>query len=178
MSHTTQAKTKDNIKWVYGFKLHALVDAKYGVPLALSVTTGSRHDSQELSHLIEQAKESYEWLAPEFAVADRAYDSAAIHQTLYFHHRIKPIINIRRPSNAELYGGIYTRQGVPTCLGKVPMRYVGNKKGLRVYRCREGGCGLKDSTHGGVRHCDTVYRQDPSEDIRLFGVVRRDSRRW
>ena len=47
----------------------------------------------------------------------------------------------------------------------------------RVYRCPDEGCKLKESYHGGVRHCDTTYRHDPSENLRLFGKVRRDSKR-
>ena len=31
---------------------------------------------------------------------------------------------------------------------------------------------------GGIRHCDTEVWEDPSQNIRLFGVVRRDSEEW
>ena len=179
VGHTTQAKTSDNLKWVFGYKLHMVADANYGIPLAQFVTTGSRHDSQELPRLIDHAKGLYDWFGPNVAIADRGYDSAANHQALWFGHGIIPIIHIRKPSNADLYQGIYTKEGVPTCLGMVPMEYVGtDRQGRRVYRCRKEGCDLKDSMKGGVRHCDITYRQDPKEDIRLFGVVRRSSRRW
>ena len=30
----------------------------------------------------------------------------------------------------------------------------------------------------GLRHCDTEYWPDPTEDLRIFGVIRRQSRRW
>ena len=164
---------------MFGYKLHMVADANYGIPLAQFVTTGSRHDSQELPRLIDHAKGLYDWFGPNVAIADRGYDSAANQQALWFGHGIIPIIHIRKPSNADLYQGIYTKEGVPTCLGMVPMEYVGtDRKGRRVYRCRKEGCDLKDSMKGGVRHCDTTYRQDPKEDIRLFGVVRRSSRRW
>lgn len=180
VGHTTQAKSSDNLKWVFGYKLHMVADAEYGVPLAQVVTTGSRHDSQELPRLIDRAKALYGWFAPNVAIADRGYDSAAIHKTLWFDHGIIPIIHIRRPSSEDpLYEGIYTKEGVPTCVGMVPMEYVGtDRKGRRVYRCRKDGCKLKDSYHGGVRHCDTTYRHDPSENLRLFGKVRRSSKRW
>ena len=68
-----------------------------------------------------------------------------------------PVIHIRKPSNTSLYKGIYTEEGVPTCIGMVPMEYVGtNKDGHHLYRCRRDGCHLKDSPNGGIRHCDTV----------------------
>ena len=31
---------------------------------------------------------------------------------------------------------------------------------------------------GAIRHCDTEVWEDPAENIRLFGVVRRDSQEW
>jgi hypothetical protein len=40
------------------------------------------------------------------------------------------------------------------------------------------GCHLKDSNRGGTRHCDTEVWEDPGKNIRLFGVIRRDSRDW
>ena len=33
--------------------------------------------------------------------------------------------HIRRPPNAKLYKGIYTEEGVPSCVGMEPMEYIG-----------------------------------------------------
>ena len=117
---------------------------------------------------------------PREAIADRGYDSVANHHALWDGHGIIPIIHIRRSSNGEtLQDGLYTTKGVPTCLGMVPMKYVGtDKKARYVYRCREEGCELNESNQGGVRHYDTIYRQDPLKNIGLFGVIRRNGRRW
>ncbi len=179
VKHSPQANNKEGIVWMYGYKLHMVVDANYGIPLAQFVTTGKRHESEELPPLIDKAKRINSWFAPKVAIADRGYDSAANHQSLWFVHRIIPVIHIRKPSNTDLYQGIYTKDGVPTCIGMVPMDYVGtNQKRHRLYRCRQEGCQLKDSPAGGIRHCDTEYVQDPMEDIRLFGIIRRKSKRW
>ena len=179
VKHSHQANNKEGIIWVFGYKEHMLVDANYGIPIAQFITTGSRHESQELPVLIEKAKRLHSWFAPKVAIADRGYDSAANHQALWFDHRIIPVIHIRKPSNTDLYQGIYTKDGVPTCIGMVAMEYAGtNKKGHRLYLCRQEGCHLKDSPNGGIRHCDTAYIQDPMEDIRLFGIIRRQSKRW
>jgi hypothetical protein len=179
VTHSPQSNNRDGIDWVFGYKVHMVADANYGIPLAQFVTTGSRNDSPELPALIERAKATYDWFSPEVAIADRGYDSAANHQTLWFGHGIIPVIHIRKPSNTGLYQGIYTKEGIPTCLGQVPMEYVATDgRGHHVYRCRREGCDLKNSFKGGVRYCDTVYKQDPNEDIRLFGVIRRDSRKW
>lgn len=184
VSHTTQTMDSDGLKWVFGYKLHMMGDANYGIPLASVVTTGNRNDSQEVATLMEKAKLLHRrWhFSPSVAIADKGYDSAAIHRLLWRDHHVVPIIPVRsRPGNdpRDLYDDIYNREGVPLCLGMVPMEYKGtDQQGRRVYQCRESGCDLKDSYLGGIRHCDTVFRFDPSSNLRLFGVVRRSSRRW
>ena len=83
----------------------------------------------------------------------------------------------QNPQNA-LFDGIYTKDGIPTCLGQVPMEYQGSDpvKG-HLYRCRAGGCHLMDSRRG-ISYCQDEVWEDPRRDIRLFGVLRRDSPEW
>ena len=126
--------------------------------------------------MIARVEALYPWFSPSAVVADRGYDSMANHE--YLHQKgILPVIHIRRKANAALYDGIYTEQGVPTCLGQVPMEYVRSdpEKG-HLYRCK--GCHLADSMRGGIRHCDSQVWEDPAKNIRLFGVVRRGSQEW
>ena len=180
VSHSPQSRDKDGIEWVFGYKVHMVASANYGVPLTHFVTTGSRHESPTLPMLIEQAKRTHNWFAPTHAIADRGYDSAANHHAMWFEHNIVPIIHIRKPNAKDgLYDGIYTENGVPTCMGMVPMQYIAtNGQGHHLYKCRQEGCHLLDSPQGGTRHCDTTYILDPNENIRVFGVLRRASRRW
>ena len=175
---SVKSRNKDATEGFFGYKRPAVADANYGIPLAQFVATGRRNDSPELPALMARAKARYGWFQPAVAVADRGYDAASNHQ--YLHRQgIIPVIHIRRPSNKTgLYQDIYTQDGVPTCLGMVPMEYVAtNQDGHHLYRCRREGCHLL-AAKGGLRHCDTEYWQDPAEDLRLFGVIRRQSRRW
>ncbi len=179
VTHSPQSRNRDGVEWVFGYKVHLVADANYGIPLAQFVTTGSKHESPRLPELVDRARGMYEWFMPEVAIADRGYDSAANHQFLWLDRGIKPVIHIRKPSNTDLYQGIYTKEGVPTCLGMVPMEYVATDgKGHHLYRCRQEGCHLQSSPKGGIRHCDTTYLQNPEEDLRLFGVIRRNSKQW
>ena len=142
------------------------------------MTTASRNDSPELPRLMDHAKNVLPWLQPRVAIADRGYDAASNHEYLYQRGTV-PIIHIRRPSNQKLRRGIYTKTGVPTCLGQVPMEYAGNDPNRGwLYRCRIGGCHLARSFTGGTRHCDDWTWENPAEDIRMFGVIRRDSPEW
>ena len=171
------ARAKEGGKeWHHGYKVHMVADANHGVPLTHIVTTAKRNDSPELPAVIARTEALYPWFQPAAVMADRGYDSMANHK--YLHQKgILPIIHIRRKANAALYDGIYTEQGVPTCLGQVPMEYVRSdpEKG-HLYRCK--GCHLADSMRGGIRHCDSQVWEDPSQNIRLFGVVRRGSQEW
>ena len=171
---------KDGKKeWQFGYKSHAVADAKYGLPLGQIVTTASRNDSPELPAVIEHTKTLLPWFKPKVAIADRGYDALSNHE--YLHRRgIIPIIHIRKPTAADgLYDGVYTKAGVPVCMGQVPMEYVGsNPKRGRLYRCRSEGCHLKGSFKGGGLHCRDWVWEDPAKNLRLFGVIRRDSPEW
>ena len=175
---SVKSKNRDSTEGFFGYKRPAVADANYGIPLAQVVATGRRNDSPELPALMARDKARHSWFQPAVALADRGYDAASNHQYLR-RQGIIPVIHIRRPSNRTgLYQDIYTQDGVPTCLGMVPMEYVTtNGAGHHLYRCRREGCHLL-AAKSGLRPCDTEYWQDPAEGLRLFGVIRRQSRRW
>lgn len=180
VTHSSQSRGS-NTKLVFGFKAHTLADANYGLPLTVIVTAGNRNDSPLLPPLVERAKGQYNWFAPKVAIADRGYDAASNHEALWHGHGIIPVIHMRKPSSQTngLHNGVYTARGEPTCLGGVGMEYVGDdEKGRYMYQCRNEGCHLKETSSGGVRYCDSTYTQDPMENIRLFGVVRRAGPEW
>ena len=164
-------------EWHHGYKVHMVADANYGVPLAHLVTTAKRNDSPELPAVIARTEALYPWFNPSVVIADRGYDSTANHEHLHG-KGIIPVTHIRRTKAHDgLHDGIYTKHGVPTCLGNIPMEYVRSdpEKG-HLYRCK--GCHLAGTMIGGVRHCDTEVWEDPSDNIRLVGVIRRDSQEW
>ena len=166
-------RTKEGGKeWHHGYKVHMAADAHYGLPLAHIVTTAKRNDSPELPSVVRRAEALYPWFQPAAVIADRGYDSKANHEWLHTKN-IVPVIHIRRTDK----NSIYTLEGVPTCLGNIPMEYVRTdpQRG-HLYRCR--GCHLAGSMRGGIRHCDTEVWEDPSQNIRLFGAIRRDGPEW
>ena len=59
------------------------------------------------------------------------------------------------------------------------MTYVRSDHGRgRLYRCQPEGCHLKGSFKGGTRHCTDWGWEDPTKDLRLFGLIRRDGEEW
>ena len=179
ITHSPQSRDEEGKAWVFGYKQHMVADANHGIPIYAFLTPGNRNESPLLPRLFKEAKATFDWFNPKVAMADRGYDSAANHQFLH-KQGILPIIHIRKSSaDSGLYHGLYNEQGVPICLGKVPMEYVATTdKGHHLYRCRKDGCQLPTHRKGSVRHCDTFYLQDPTEDIRLFGSIRRDGPKW
>ena len=175
------AKAKEGgTEYFFGFKVHMVADATYGIPLAQVVTAGNRNDSPVLPDVMKQAEAMYDWWKPRVAIADRGYDSSANHNWLDARGVI-PVIHIRQTSHTKdkLHDGIYTKEGVPTCLGGIPMEFVETDPatGHHHYICQEGGCHLKGKK-GGVIYCDSEVWENPSNNIRLFGKIRRDSPEW
>jgi len=72
-------------KEAFGYKLHALVDAQTGVPIALIVGEGTPHDSQLAIPLLKRARP---WLKKVgYVLADKGYDSNEI--VLFIAKRLK-----------------------------------------------------------------------------------------
>ena len=164
-------------EWHYGYKLHMVADANHGIPLGMVVTTASRNDSPELPVVMDKAREWFPWFRPTAVMADRGYDAMTNYRHLQRHGAV-PVILIRELSRTKLYDGIYTKEGVPTCLGQIPMRWVRTDPatGHHLYRC--AGCDLAGTKAGTVLRCDDEMWEDPAQNPRLFSPIRRQSPEW
>jgi hypothetical protein len=98
-----KGKRKDGTAWEkvirwFGYKLHLLVDSKYELPLAFSLTKASAGDSPELLPLVEEVEEKHAEMAARARelAADKAYDSAENKAALFDDHGIKPFIDHRQ----------------------------------------------------------------------------------
>lgn len=174
--NSARAKGANGKEWHYGYKLHLVADATYGLPIEGYVTTAKRNDSPELPVLMDTAKRHHGWFRPRYVMADRGYDSLANHKTIQAHNAT-PVIPIRKPANADLYEGVYTTEGAPVCLGMKPMEWVKTSpdKG-HLYRCSAEGCHLKERR--GVHHCAYTVWENRQDNPRLFPAVRRNSDEW
>ena len=174
--NNARSKRKDGKDWYYGYKLHIVADAVYGLPIAGYVTTASRNDSPELPNVLDSARRAHNWFRPDYVIADRGYDAQSNHLAVLQRGGI-PIIGIRRLAGDQLYEGTYTKEGIPVCLGMKPMEYVRSEAGKGdLYRCSQGGCHLK--TRRGVRHCEDSIWENRQDNPRRFGPIRRDSKEW
>ena len=175
---TAKAKTgtKDAIEWRFGYKYHLIADADYGIPLYGYLTTASRNDTLELPPLLDAAAETYNWFKPEYVLTDKGYDSQANHHAVLARGAV-PVIPKRKLRKTDMLAGIYTDDGVPTCIGQVPMEYVrSDPEQGHLYMCPPEGCHLKDRK--GVLYCKDTLWEQPQDNPRLFGVLSRNSPQW
>lgn len=182
-SNDDRGKTKrakeleDGKEWFYGYKLHAVADATYGIPLGGIVTTAKRNDSPLLPEVINHAQQLHPWLKPKAVIADRGYDSEPNHRYLY-RKTIASIIHIRKNAKA-VNDETHSLDGRPFCFGNQPMEHVTtNPKLGHLYRCPPEGCALKGSMKTGIRHCDHQHWEHPSKDLRFFSWIPRHSDTW
>jgi transposase len=87
----------DHIKkeYVYGYKIHAMVDPKTELPLAFTITTANIHDSQQFPALYRTIKAYDARFSTRFFIGDSAFDSHTIRQLL-LREQVTPIIKAAR----------------------------------------------------------------------------------
>ena len=78
-------------EYVYGYKIHVIVDVNTELPVALSVTRAGTHDSKEFQRLYSDIKSYNTCFPTRFYTGDKAFDSSSIRKTL-FKDEVTPII--------------------------------------------------------------------------------------
>lgn len=173
------SKSPDGTRFVQGYKVLTLACATYDIPLSTIVVTGRAPEVKVLKDLFRKTQRQFPWFKPKYLIADAAYDAKYIYDFL-IDEGVEPIINISGSSTGELRDGIYTKDGIPTCMGLIEMQYVRTDQdtGFRLYRCQEGGCDRLGKIKGYSTCRDEVW-EDPSKDWRVFGKrIRRGSPEW
>lgn len=173
----SSSKKKDEL--FFGYKMHLLGDAVYGVPLHYVLLPANRNDSPQLPRVVKEARQVYPWLKPTHLMADRGYDATSNHETLV-KQGIKPIIHIRKPINSKLHDDIYSTMGEPTCMGKKTMQWLRTdpKTGHHLYGCPPAGCHRKTQAHMFMMNCGDQHWEKPEDNLRVISTVARASPEW
>ena len=164
----------------FGYKVHAIGDANYDLPLVFDVATGRSHDNNFLRPLYEQARDNHSWFKPDVVLGDKGYDSKALHRFLR-KQGTTGVIPIRKTTSKDgLFDGIYDENGDPTCMGGVAMQYLGTNPANQklIWQCRTQGCHLKQGGTRAITHCDTKVELDPDDNPRVMGAIPRNTKRW
>ncbi len=77
--------------YVYGYKIHVIVDVFKELPVALSITKANTHDSTQFNTLYNQVKSYSTRFPTRFYTADKAFDASSIRKML-LSDKIQPIV--------------------------------------------------------------------------------------
>lgn len=171
----TNAQAKDSKEYFYGYKMHAICDAYYGIPLGFLILPANQSDSPQLPALVDMVRANHPSLPMRYALADRGYDAMSNYRHLD-DAGIRSIILIRNTDK----DGLYTTDGRPKCVGGRAMDYVGSHRERgHLFRCPPDGCRLKQRLAFGYR-CDGESYENPDEGdlLRRVGRTPRAGRRW
>ena len=176
--NSVRTKDKEKIEWCFGYRLHTIADAVYGIPLGFVMTPANENDNPMLPKVFKKAKKSHKWLRPKVLVGDKGYDGEPNHLFL-LKRKVTAVINLKKPSNGKLHLGIYSKNGSPTCIGMTAMDYIGTDRntGHHLFRCPKDGCPLKGSSKL-QHHCAYEDWEDPAKQPRIVGKLHRASVPW
>jgi hypothetical protein len=188
---------EDGSEWAktercFGFKLHALVDADYELPLAYSVSRASSSDITEgrelISNIINGKPKIIE--KSRHLMADRGYDDKDF-ITMLKEKGIKAVIDKRTmwrtekekevPGHAGIY---YNEHGEVFCYSPergdrhtmAPAGYDAKRDALRM-KCPAKMYGVSCREAKTCTHCKMI-RVPLSTDVRIFTQVARPSYKW
>jgi transposase len=88
--------TSGKAKFVWGYKLHLMVDAAHEIPIAANITRGSLHDIRQATALLHQARETYGKFHPEYVLCDAGYNSENLRKKIKKQFRSRAIIKSRK----------------------------------------------------------------------------------
>lgn len=164
--------TQGQLKYVWGFKIHLLVDSNYELPVAVDVSPGNLHDSRKMTPLLSQARYTYGRFNPKYVLAGAAYCSDPIRRVIKKQYGAVALIDPnpthrrayqreRRLMDSEWRAIYRTRQSVERTFSRLK-----SHRRLNNLRCRGRAQGT-GSRHV-VGHCVARSRtRFPSPDAAL-----------
>lgn len=93
--------THGKTKYVYGYKVHLLVDCEYELPIAANISAGNAHDAKRASNLLSEARHTYSRFRPKFVIADKGYSGQPLADLIRDQYWAKPIIDVN-PAHRKL----------------------------------------------------------------------------
>ena len=88
--------TNGKRKFVWGYKMHLMVDTVYEIPITANITKGNIHDVCYATPLLSQARFTTGKFHPQYVICGAGYDSNELRKTIKRQWRAKPIIKARK----------------------------------------------------------------------------------
>ena len=168
----------------FGYGVHALADAYWGIPLLMITRTATENESRHFREDLESLLKLHPRLNPRHVIADKGYDSRTNYKAARAHgiHAIIPLTRLpvdQKTGQRRLHEGIYTNDGLPTCIGGKPMKFLGtDSEGDHWFTCDWEGCHLKHKIDWS-KYCDFEHSEKPDGKVlRVMGTIHRSSLEW
>ena len=178
--------TEDNYEMepFIGYGVDALADAYWGIPLLIITCTATENESRHFKEDLESLLQFHPRLSPRHVIADKACDSRGNYKAASAHgiHAIIPLTRLpvdQKTGQRRLHEGIYTNDGLPTCIGGKPMKFLGtDSEGDHWFTCDWEGCHLKRKIDWS-KYCDFEHSEKPEGKLlRVMGSINRSSLEW
>ena len=177
--HDPRSKEPDGMVWIYGWKVHVLVDVATQLPIAFALSPANGNDSSFLRKLLAWSKVHYRWFDPDIVLADKGYDGGENVRFIHGLNAAALIPRIERPNRSK--SAVHTLKGEPICLGGKAMEFIGtdSRAGLHGFRCPADGCHRRQEPFKGYSVCDDVVWESFDDDpYTLGGLISRASPNW
>jgi len=84
--------TNGRKKFVWGYKLHLMVDTRYEIPITANITKGNVADVKHATPLLSQARYMTGKFIPDYIICDAGYSSGKLRRAMKYQWHSMPII--------------------------------------------------------------------------------------
>jgi len=122
---------KNQITW-FGWKIHAAVETKSELSIALTLTPANHADKTQAIPLVEKVNDflaERDLIKPKYWTMDSGYDTTDIYEHILFEQDSQAIIPINKRNAKQPPAGFYDFKGTPVCSGGHKMYYWGSLQG-------------------------------------------------
>jgi transposase len=88
--------TNGKRKFVWGYKMHLMVDTTYEIPVTANITKGNVADVHQATPLLSQARYTYGRFLPEYVICDAGYSSTKLRRVIKKQWKAQPIIKANK----------------------------------------------------------------------------------
>lgn len=94
--------TNGKRKFVWGYKMHLMVDTTYEIPITANITKGNINDVRQATPLLSQARLINSKFHPEYIICDAGYCSQHLRQVIKRQWGAEPIIKVNKRRNKSI----------------------------------------------------------------------------
>jgi transposase len=91
-----KADSNGKRKFVWGYKMHLMVDTTYEIPITANITKGNMADIRQATPLLRQARYINGKFHPEYVICDAGYSSGDLRMKIRWQWNAKPIIKAHK----------------------------------------------------------------------------------